>query len=137
MILIACVDDHWGMMFNRRRQSQDRLVRRDILEGLGQGSTLWMNQYTFGHFLQTPHPRIAVAEDFLRQANPGDFCLAEAIPPDLPRERLEGVILYRWDRAYPADQYFDPALLEGFSLKSTLVFPGHSHPNITKDCFTR
>ena len=32
MILIVCVDDHNGMMFNHRRQSQDRVLRADILE---------------------------------------------------------------------------------------------------------
>ena len=32
MILIVCVDDHNGMMFNHRRQSQDRILRGDILE---------------------------------------------------------------------------------------------------------
>ena len=32
MVLIVCVDDHNGMMFNHRRQSQDRILRGDILE---------------------------------------------------------------------------------------------------------
>ena len=31
MVLIVCVDDHNGMMFNHRRQSQDRILRADIL----------------------------------------------------------------------------------------------------------
>ena len=35
MILIVCVDDHNGMMFNHRRQSQDRILRGDILELTG------------------------------------------------------------------------------------------------------
>lgn len=41
MILIVCVDDHNGMMFNHRRQSQDRILRGDILE-LTEGKILWM-----------------------------------------------------------------------------------------------
>ena len=31
MILIACVDDKFGMLFNRRRQSQDRMLRERVL----------------------------------------------------------------------------------------------------------
>ena len=32
------------------------------------------------------------------------------------REQLEEITLFRWNRRYPADLYFDPALLDGFSL---------------------
>ena len=32
MILIVCVDNKNGMLFNRRRQSQDRMLRTRILE---------------------------------------------------------------------------------------------------------
>ena len=31
MILIAAVDDRGGLTFNRRRQSQDRILRQQIL----------------------------------------------------------------------------------------------------------
>lgn len=30
MIVIACLDDNGGMMFNHRRQSQDRMLRAHI-----------------------------------------------------------------------------------------------------------
>ena len=32
MIVIACVDDRMGMLFNRRRQSQDAALRQRLLE---------------------------------------------------------------------------------------------------------
>ena len=32
MILIVCIDDNKGMMFNHRRQSQDGVLRRHILD---------------------------------------------------------------------------------------------------------
>ena len=31
MILITCVDDAGGLLFNNRRQSQDRILRKEIL----------------------------------------------------------------------------------------------------------
>jgi len=31
MIAVVCVDDRGGMLFNRRRQSQDRVLRGDLL----------------------------------------------------------------------------------------------------------
>ena len=45
MILIVCIDDNKGMMFNHRRQSQDRVLRRHILDMVGNGK-LWMNEYS-------------------------------------------------------------------------------------------
>ncbi len=40
MILIVCVDDNKGMMFNHRRQSQDRVLRRHILDMSGRCKTV-------------------------------------------------------------------------------------------------
>ena len=31
MIVIACLDDNGGMMFNHRRQSQDRVLRWSVV----------------------------------------------------------------------------------------------------------
>ena len=35
MIVIACLDDNGGMMFNHRRQSQDRVLRAHIAALVG------------------------------------------------------------------------------------------------------
>ena len=53
MILIVCVDDNMGMAFNHRRQSQDRLLRRRLLERVG-ASKLWMSPYTARQFDALP-----------------------------------------------------------------------------------
>ena len=36
MIAVVCIDDKGGMLFNRRRQSQDRLLREDLLREAGE-----------------------------------------------------------------------------------------------------
>lgn len=45
MIIIVCADNNNGMMFNNRRQSQDRTLRDHILQLIGT-SKLWMNEYS-------------------------------------------------------------------------------------------
>ena len=57
MIRIVCVDDHNGMMFNHRRQSQDRVLRADILELTG-GKKLWMNAYSRKQFAESDAEKI-------------------------------------------------------------------------------
>ena len=56
MKIIVCVDNQNGMMFNHRRQSQDRVLRKRILELTG-GKKLWMNAYSQKQFLQGNMPK--------------------------------------------------------------------------------
>lgn len=48
--------------------------------------------------------------------------------------RVERVVLYRWDRAYPADLYWDLPL-EGWTLARREEFPGFSHEIIAKEVY--
>ena len=97
MTAIVCVDEAWGMAFHGRRQSRDRAVCARILEDAA-GRRLWMSRDTLRLF-EAPYPEyLTAAEDFLAQAGPGELCFVEE-PPLLPwLDRLEGLVLYRWNR---------------------------------------
>ena len=49
MILAVCIDDRNGMLFNGRRQSQDRVLREDLVREAG-GGPLWMSAYSARQF---------------------------------------------------------------------------------------
>ena len=66
MILAVCIDDRNGMLFNGRRQSQDRVLREDLVREAG-GGPLWMNAYSARQF-DPPPEGLRTAEDFLEQA---------------------------------------------------------------------
>ena len=133
MILIVCVDDHNGMMFNHRRQSQDRVLRADILE-LTDGKKLWMNAYSRKQFAESDAEKILVDETFLDAAGDGEFCFVETQPITAP-EQIEALILYRWERIYPADLHF--ALPKQLRLVEQTKFQGYSHPELTEEIYTR
>lgn len=134
MWLMACVDDSLGMAFNHRRQSQDRVLRGKMLDRAA-GKPLWMSPYSAGQF--DPLPRnIQVAEDFWARAGAGEYCFAELQAPGAWLDRLEGVVLYRWNRRYPSDLKFDLPL-ERFVLRGRQDFAGHSHPQITEEVYVR
>lgn len=130
MILLACADDDLGMMFNGRRQSQDRVLRQYILEMTGH-SRLWMNAYSRKQFLEPGE--ILTEEACLARAGQGEFCFVEDLDPAPYRDRIEKIILFRWNRSYPADVYFDRSLLEGRKLTVAEEFPGSSHEKITRE----
>lgn len=122
MILIACVDDNLGMLFNNRRQSMDRVLRSRLLERC-KGCNLWMNAYSRGQFDETAEG-ITVDEDFMAKAGSDDYCFAENISVKPYEKEVQKIILYRWNRVYPADLYFDIDLKNGI-LKRAMILPVH------------
>ena len=136
MTLIVCVDDLGGMAFNHRRQSQDRVLRERIL-AMAQGKRLLMSPYSARQF--GPQPNLNIQEDFLQEALEGDLCFAET-GPLLPYEKwISRLILFRWNRVYPADTHFDIPLVEetGWHLVSSEDFPGSSHEKITMEVYEK
>ena len=76
--------------------------------------------------------------NFLDKARPGDFCFIENVAPSAYEDKIEKIILYRWNRNYPGDLYFDIPLEEhGWKLIETDDFAGRSHEKITKEVYER
>ena len=138
MILAVCVDDNMGMLFNNRRQSQDRNVRQQLLEEAGI-HTLWMNAYSAKQFADASgslHSSIRIDENFLEKARPGDWCFIENLPAAGKEAVFEKIVLFKWNRVYPADVYFDIPL-KGWKLAESEEFEGYSHETITKEVYIK
>ena len=137
MIIIACVDKRNGMMFNCRRQSRDSAVCGDILRECG-GKKLYMNAYSGKLFGDVEEKNIRISEDFLKEAEEEDFCFIEDIQISGFENKIRTVILYQWNRRYPADRYFLLDLSDGsWELQRTEELKGSSHEKITKEVYER
>ena len=141
MKLIVCIDEKKGMMFNHRRQSQDRVLRDDIRKEC-QGSILRMNAYSAGLFEKDADVETTVqifsSEDFLAQASEDDCCFVEDQDVSLWLEQADTVILYQWNRHYPADLYFTAELSEDtWQMERQGDFAGSSHEKITKTVYAK
>ena len=134
--VIVCVDDRDGMMFNERRQSRDSAVAADIISLCG-NHKLFMNDFSAKMFSKYGFSDAVVSEDFLKKAEPGDCCFVENCSLKPVLEKLEQVVIYRWNRSYPADLYFERELIEGWKLKEIKEFEGSSHEKITREIYTR
>lgn len=133
MTIMLCVDDRGGRTFNGRRQSQDRLLRQKLLKET-EGHVLWMDAYSKKQFSNLDAPCIQVAEHPLEQAGPEDFCFLERQDPVPYLAKGDRLILYRWNRHYPADPH-STLPPEGWRLVSQEEFPGFSHDTITKEVY--
>lgn len=134
MTLILCLDDKNGMAFNGRRQSRDAQLRARMLMQVGQRK-LWMSQYSAKQFELLPE-QVIVDDDFMNKAEAGDACFAELNDPSDNLSRCSKIILYRWNRVYPADLVFPLAkYADRMKLLRKEDFVGSSHGRITEEIY--
>ena len=120
-------------MFFGKRQSQDRLQRAEMLNLIGE-NRLWISPYSSTLFESAEN--ISVDDNFLSKASENDYCFIEDNPIDL--SNVSTVVVYNWNRHYPADKYFDHDLkANGFNLISKRDFEGSSHEKITEEIYER
>ena len=138
MKVIVCIDDRRGMSFNNRRQSKDEILRNRIMDIVGK-RVLWMNQYTLRQFVgvaadddkpQLPIS-IGVAPDFLDWCGDEDYCFVELDALADYKDKIDTLIVYKWNREYPYDKQLDLDLND-FELVKEEIFEGKSHPEITE-----
>ena len=134
MILIACVDDNMGMAFNCRRQSKDQVLSARILEKTAH-SKLWMSPYSAKQFGEI-EDEICVDGAFMDRAGAQEYAFTEIEAPGKYVDQVEEILLYRWNRSYPGDVYFDLPL-EGYRLVEVTEFAGHSHEKITEERYVK
>lgn len=131
--MIVCLDERNGMLFNNRRQSSDRLLCRRVCE-LTRGGRLWMNGYSFALFNDT-ETNICVDEAFLEKAGQGDYCFVESADAVTRAADAEELVVFRWNRHYPADTRFPEEQLSARVLVSSDDFSGSSHERITQEVY--
>ena len=119
MVLIACVDDNFGRMFNKRRQSKDRLVINRIVEII-KDNPISMSDYSKELF--------DGESVILNEENPKYYFLENEPLNDF--SKVEKIILFFWNRSYPSDVKFK--LPENFKEVSKSEFQGNSHEKITE-----
>lgn len=132
MNIIICIDDNCGYSFFGRRQSKDKVLRERILS-LVKDSAIYMNAYSAKQF---DDGLLAVCEDFLSVAGKGEYCFVENVPFFF--ENCEKIIIYKWNRSYPADMRLDYEYIrENYTLLSTTDFAGSSHERITEEIYVK
>ena len=129
MILAICVDDKLGIRFGGRRQSKDRALRQRLLEL--SGGKLRMSEYSARQFEENVYS----GGDYLRDAKPGDWCFAEDPSFEAYSDHIEKLVLFRWNRVYPADEHF--RFPGKWQLEHAEDFPGSSHERITMEVYVK
>lgn len=133
MICIVCVDTSNGMMFNHRRQSRDSAVIADIIAMAGE-SGISMNSYSAKLFADSGC-NINISENFFDEAG-SDYCFVEDRELAPYKDKIEKIVVYKWNRDYPSDFDLDIDLSE-WTVLEKIGFAGSSHEEITKEVYVK
>ncbi len=141
MIVFIAVDKENGMLFNRRRQSKDRVLRENMLRDCADAK-LWIHSFSKKQFLDengnVSPENIVIDDDFLAKADENEFCFVENADISPWMDKIHTLVLYKWNTTYPADTYFDTSLLDaGWKKFSLNHFKGSSHDKIYKEVWKR
>lgn len=131
MRLICCVEDRYGLAFNKRRLSSDALVTEDICKRVGEAA-LWTDPYSAKLFASAEGLQLQVSENPFAEAQTGDYVFVERTDPasEIRTEEPEELLLYHWNRRYPSDVKLTLDL-SNWKCMETGEFAGKSHEKIT------
>ena len=74
MKIICVIEDNYGILFNHRRVSRDRLMNEKILEIVG-SNKLYISPFSTSLF--NTKENIIIDEDYLEHAGDNDYCFVE------------------------------------------------------------
>ena len=131
MNVFVCVDDSFGMLFNNRRQSRDIVLTNKLVEISG-SSKLWISEFSKSLFSDFDNPNIIINDNFLEKAEDGDFCFVENKALSSYVDKIEKLIVFKWNRSYPSDFTLDVDL-SSWKLIRIVDFEGNSHEKITME----
>ena len=127
MILITCIDNRNGIMFNKRRVSKDTLLI-ERLKGITKENKIYVSEYSKPLFNGFDNLVLSI-----ENLTNNDFYFLE---DEDYNGNIDKIIIYKWNRDYPADKYFDIDLLS-YKLISTQDFQGSSHDLITEEIYIK
>lgn len=129
------LDDKGGMMFNKRRQSRDRILIADLIEKTE--GFIYISPYSSLLFEEYPD-RIKTVTDPLLECEDGAFAFIEGLALLPHVEDIDELIVYKWNRTYPSDVRLDIDITScGFRMNAKYEFQGSSHEKITKEIYKK
>lgn len=131
MTIYVCLDDRNGMQFNRRRQSRDAAVLADLEQ------PVYIDAFS-QKLMESAGISCVLAPEDLGQLPPESGFFLEDRTPETVLPLADKVVIYRWNRHYPADICWNADLKDwGFTLESRSEFPGKSHETITREVYVK
>lgn len=135
MKAIVIVDDSDGLLLNHRRQSRDRSVVEDICKQVS-STELYIDKYSNELFNLEGDTNIVVLTNYEERVPDNAYVFFESDQVNMKSNQINELIIYKWNRLYPADVYLEVNYADWRKVSST-DFKGYSHEKITKEVYKR
>lgn len=139
MTLVITVDEAMGLAFGGKRQSRDRELTRDIWR-MADGRRIVAAEYSRLLFeeAQIDVSGMLFAPDPALAAEATDVVLLELGAAEAELLAADELVIYCWNRRYPATVKLDPELIERHFVKADeREFVGNSHEKLTRVTYKR
>ena len=133
-IVAFAIEDRGGYSFNGRSLSKDRLMMEDLQRRIAPCQIVTIDSESM--LMQLSQQEYLLRENDFIKSEETLVVFANVILPSQIRKTFSDIkewdyFLYRWNRSYPADQYFSENLALDWALVSKEDIVGSSHPKIT------
>ena len=79
---------------------------------------------------------IIIDDEFLLKATVGEYCFVEKENLEPFEDKIEKIVVYKWNCTYPYDKVFDIDL-DKWNLLNSSDFSGKSHEKITMEVYSK
>lgn len=131
---LCVIEDNYGILFNHRRVSRDRLMNEKILEIVG-SNKLYISPFSTSLF--NTKENIIIDEDYLEHAGDNDYCFVEDKELLAYKDKINMFYLFHWNRHYPSDFSLDYQPSLDMHLIDSIEFAGSSHDDILLEVFEK
>ena len=133
MTIIQCLDNRGGMLFNGRRQTLDYELASIIYEKYKDKLCICSFSESFFKDL-----KVKTYENPLSDAPDDAVVFIENIDITEHIQKIDEIIIYRWNRHYPADRHFSFEPTEmGYKLVGKVKFSTKIHEDTVKEIYRR
>ena len=129
------VDDNGGMMFNKRRQSRDKLLIKDLCDKTK--TFIYISPYSALLFEEF-QDKVKIVDNPLFECPDGECAFVEGLGLREYLSDINELIVYSWNKVYPSDVKLDIDIKDcNFKMTAKYDFVGNSHDKITKGTYKK
>lgn len=129
MVIVACIDKLGNITADANRQINDILFIKRLWETTNE-ALLFINDCSRKKFFY--YPMMYIDDNFLDQAEAEDYCFVENTDITPYVDRIDKIILYKWNKTFSSELKFDVSILKDYKIVSKESFLGSFHLRITE-----
>ena len=129
MVIVACIDKSGNIALNTNGQL-NHIIFWVRLKVVSNEALLYMNfnsSRQFGYY-----PMKMIDDDFLDIAGEDSYCFVEDTDITPYIDRIDKIILYKWNKKFSSKFEFDKSILDNFSVVSKKSFYGEPFLKISE-----